>query len=75
MNDDFTPPYKAEKGKSSGGDGKDELVDCELEAAQALACLAHPGSSGRSEALVLYKFYYLYDDYWVDFSDRHSTDS
>lgn len=53
MNDDFTPPYKAEKGKSSGGDGKDELVDCELEAAQALACLAHPGSSGRSEQVIL----------------------
>lgn len=60
MNDDFTPPYKAEKGKSSGGDGKDELVDCELEAAQALACLAHPGSSGRSEAnLVNFKEFYI----------------
>ncbi|CAN4117289.1 unnamed protein product [Withania somnifera] len=40
--DDLTPLCKAEEGRFSGGDG-DELVDCEFEAAQALACLAHPG--------------------------------
>ncbi|KAH0632378.1 hypothetical protein KY290_035798 [Solanum tuberosum] len=63
MKDKFTPPCKAEKGKFAGGDGKDELVDFEMEAAQALACLAHPGSrsdefsvpgpSGRSEEQVI----------------------
>ncbi|KAK4730736.1 hypothetical protein R3W88_023724 [Solanum pinnatisectum] len=63
MKDKFTPPCKAEEGKFAGGDGKDELVDFEMEAAQALACLAHPGSrseefsvpgpSGRSEEQVI----------------------
>lgn len=33
-----------EQRRFSGGDGEDELVDCEMEAAQALACLAHPVS-------------------------------
>lgn len=44
MNDDFTLPCKAEEGRFADGDGEDELVDCEMEAAQALACLAHPVS-------------------------------
>uniref|UniRef100_K4CR05 BZIP domain-containing protein n=1 Tax=Solanum lycopersicum TaxID=4081 RepID=K4CR05_SOLLC len=69
MKDKFTPPCKAEEGKFAGGDEKGELVDFEMEAAQALACLANPGSrsdefsvpgpSGRSEALVICKFVYF----------------
>ncbi|XP_055812282.1 uncharacterized protein LOC129882139 [Solanum dulcamara] len=53
MKDDLTLPCTAEEGRFSGGDGKDELVDCELEAAQALACLAHSGPSGHSEEHVI----------------------
>ncbi|XP_075078584.1 uncharacterized protein LOC107773596 isoform X1 [Nicotiana tabacum] len=43
--EESTPPCTAEEGKFSGdGDGEDEVVECELEAAQTLAYLA-----GRSE--------------------------
>nr|XP_009798218.1 PREDICTED: uncharacterized protein LOC104244482 [Nicotiana sylvestris] len=42
--EESTPPCTAEEGRVSGGDGEDEVVEYELEAAQALACLA-----GRSK--------------------------
>ncbi|XP_019225795.1 PREDICTED: uncharacterized protein LOC109207350 isoform X1 [Nicotiana attenuata] len=39
--EESTPPCTAEEGRfSGGGDGEDEAVECELEAAQTLACLA-----------------------------------
>ncbi|XP_059306593.1 uncharacterized protein LOC132058042 [Lycium ferocissimum] len=41
---DLTPPCTVEQRRYAGGDDQDELVDCEMEAAQALACLANPVS-------------------------------
>ncbi|KAJ8537639.1 hypothetical protein K7X08_014179 [Anisodus acutangulus] len=49
---DLTPPCTVEQRRFAGGDGKDELVDCEMEAAQALACLAHPVSKNNDAFLV-----------------------
>ncbi|KAM3341415.1 putative basic-leucine zipper transcription factor F [Capsicum galapagoense] len=48
MDKDFKPPYKEVQG------GEDELVECEMEAAQALACLAQPliSNNNNDEFLV-----------------------
>lgn len=51
--EESTPPCTAEEGKFSGdGDGEDEVVECELEAAQTLAYLA-----GRSEVGLFFFFF------------------